>query len=56
MNTPKCKRYLTRIENRKIAEGCVFCMNAWKDVQPDETCFDCAENEDCITDERIEWS
>ena len=54
MNTPKCKRYLTRIENRVIAESCVFCMNAWKDVDPDETCFDCAENEDCITDERVE--
>lgn len=46
MNKPKCEFCLTKIENRKISPGRVFCMTLWREVDPDETCFDCANNQD----------
>lgn len=46
MNVPRCEFCLTKILNRKIEPGCVFCMTLWEDVRPDDKCFDCDSNKD----------
>ena len=56
MNKPKCEFCLTKIENRKISPERVFCMTLWREVDPYETCFDCASNQDfkCETEDKNE--
>lgn len=51
MNKPKCEFCLTKIENRKIEQGCVFCMQRWKDMRPEEECYDCDNNKNFTGEE-----
>ena len=48
MKTPNCEYCLQQgqIRNRTVEDGCVFCMTLWHDVDPDESCSDCANNKD----------
>ena len=39
---------MTKIRNRQIEPGHVFCMTLWREVDPDETCFDCDSNSDAV--------
>ena len=47
MQLPKCEFCLTQgmLPVRKLEPGCVFCMTLWRDVRPEESCLDCASNE-----------
>ena len=42
----KCEFCLTEIRNRAIEPGCVFCMTLWREVRPEESCRNCACNEE----------
>ena len=46
MPLPKCEYCLTQgmLPVRKLEPGCVFCMTLWRDVRPEESCWDCASN------------
>ena len=48
MKTPKCEFCMTKVRNRKIEPGHVFCMTLWREVDPDETCWDCDSNADAV--------
>ena len=47
MQQPKCEFCLTQgmLPMRKLEPGCVFCMTLWREVRPEESCWDCASNE-----------
>ena len=47
MPQPKCEYCLTQgmLPARKLEPGCVFCMTLWREVRPEESCCDCASNE-----------
>ena len=48
MQLPKCEYCLTQglLPVRKLEPGCVFCMTLWREVRPEESCWDCASNEE----------
>lgn len=48
MTVPKCEYCLTQgmLPTRKLEPGCVFCMTLWREVRPEESCWDCASNEE----------
>ena len=53
METPECEFCLTRILNRRIAPGCVFCMTLWRDVEPGGECADCDSNARCACRQEV---
>ena len=48
MTVPKCEFCLTQemLPARKLEPGCVFCMTLWREVRQEESCWDCASNEE----------
>lgn len=55
MPLPKCEFCLTQgmLPVRKLEPGCVFCMTLWREVQPEESCWDCASNEEAEVSEDL---
>ena len=53
MHLPKCEFCLTQgmLPVRKLEPGCVFCMTLWREVRPEESCWDCASNEEAEVSE-----
>lgn len=60
MPHPKCEYCLTQgmLPVRKLKPGCVFCMTLWREIRPEESCWDCASNEEAeiSEDQRLDRS